>query len=107
MTLGLTDNTTSAADRGALDAAIIAAISARSDLAYDTASNVLTFTSAADGSAMTDLSFDITATDDTLVEANEDFDVTLASPASSTGITLTLGTHRNLRSLRRACRRWR
>lgn len=91
ITMGLTDHSTSAADHAAVLIAVQNAITsnARADLSL--AGNVLTFTSPMDGSAMADLVFSITATQDNIVEANENYDVTLGTPASSSGITLTLG----------------
>lgn len=90
ITINLTDNTTSTADRDALLSSVQNAITAggRTDLTL--IGNVLTFTSSADDSAMADLQFSITASQDSTLEANEDYDITLASPATTTGIAVTL-----------------
>lgn len=91
ITLGLNDNTTSAADHMALLASVQAAITAgsRTDLAL--AGNVLTFTGASDNTTMDDLVFAVTATEDPILEASEDYDVTLATPSTTTGISVSLG----------------
>lgn len=90
VTLGLTDNTTSSADRADLLAAIDAAIAARPELTRS--GNVLTFTSQSDGDSMADLSISLTAIQDSLVEANEHFDLSLSTPGSATGVSVSLGT---------------
>ena len=59
----------------------IAAYTGPGTLAFD--GTALTFTS--DGSPMGDLCIEVEAIDDTLVEGNEDFQVSIANPGSSTG----------------------
>ena len=89
ITLGLTDNTTGTGDHDALLAEVASAIAGRTDVAL--VGNVLTFTSATDGSTMPDVVFSITAIQDNTVEANEDYDVTITAPATTTGIAVSLG----------------
>jgi len=57
--LNLTDIDTSNLDYASLDSAIATASAARTDISYDSATNTLTWTSAADGSTMTPFVFDV------------------------------------------------
>jgi len=78
-----------------LDSAIAAATAGRGDISYDSASNTLTWTSAADGASMTPFVFEIAIVDDALVEGPEDYQISLSTPSSATGITpLTKATLR-------------
>ena len=91
ITLGLTDHSTSTADHDSLLAEVHAAITASGRTDIVLIGNLLTFTSPADNSTFDDLVFDITAVQDSTVEANEDYDVTLTAPATTSGISVTLG----------------
>ena len=55
----MTDGSSSASDHSALDAALVAAIGTRTDLAYTPPPNVLTYSSAIDVSTMADLGSDV------------------------------------------------
>lgn len=91
VTLGLTENSTSSGDHGAVLDAVQTAITAGARSELTLSGSVLTFTSSSDGDSMADLSFSMTATDDNTVEETEDFDVTLTSPGSTTGAAVATG----------------
>ena len=79
-----------AADYGNFFAAVNAAVAnytGPGTLAFD--GTTLTFTS--DGSAMGDLCIEVAAVDDALVEGDEDFNVSIANPSTTTGIDVVTG----------------
>ena len=84
--LNLSDVDTNSADHVSFVAAVNTAIGGRTDLTFDGVT--LTFTS--DGSPMTDLIIDLTAIDDALVEAVEDYTVSIANPLSTNGSDVQL-----------------
>ena len=83
----LTDLSTDSADYAAFEAAVLAAIGSRTDLAFS--GGVLTYTG--DGNAMPDLVINLTADDDSLTEGPESFQLDLAAPVSSTGSDIGVG----------------
>ena len=83
--LALSDIDTTSFDYAAFVTAVNTAIAGRSDLAFD--GTTLTYTG--DGNPMADLVIDLTATDDTLVEGDEDYSISIANPATATGGTIT------------------
>ncbi|WP_075082765.1 Calx-beta domain-containing protein [Mariniblastus fucicola] len=85
--LGLADVDTTSADYANFVAAVNAAVSGRSDLAFD--GTTLTYTG--DGSPMVDLMVEVGAIDDVLVEGAEDFTVSISSPNSTTGGDIAVG----------------
>ena len=100
--LSLTNGTTNAdgsdlATEAQFDAAVAAAVATYNggsdpgSLSYDGATNKLTFTSDGTG-AMGNLVIDLTAVNDTLVEGDESYTVALATPTSTTGSAIALGT---------------
>ena len=64
------------------------AIGSRTDLSFD--GTTLTYTG--DGNPMADLVINLTATADSQVEADEDYQVVLSSPGTTTVSDITLGT---------------
>jgi len=88
--LNLSDVDTNNLDYADLDSAIAAATAGRNDISYDSATNTLTFTSAADGSSMTPFIFEVAVVDDAFVEGPEDYQIVLSTPSSATGITSSL-----------------
>ena len=85
--LGLADIDTDATDYANFVAAVNAAIAGRSDLSFD--GTTLTFTGT--GSPMADLVIDLTAIDDLLIEATEDYTVLIFNPGSTTGSDVIAG----------------
>ncbi len=99
--LSLTNNTTNPdgsdlATEAQFDAAVAAAVAtynavpAQGTLSYDSSTNKLTFTS--DGHSMGNLVINLTAVNDTQLEANEQYTVAIATPTTTTGTPLALGT---------------
>ena len=88
--LGLTNIDTNAADLGTLNAAVSAAVAAYAgpgSLTFD--GTTLTFTSDGTG-AMAPLSIVLPTTPDGVFEGDEDFQISLANPGSSTGEIITI-----------------
>ena len=88
--LGLTNIDTNAADLGTLNAAVSAAVAAYAgpgSLTFD--GTTLAFTSDGTG-AMAPLSIVLPTTPDGVFEGDEDFQISLANPGSSTGETITI-----------------
>ena len=86
--LAIGDTDTTSADYANFVAAVndaVAAYSGPGSLAFD--GTTLTFTS--DGSPMGDLCIELTAIDDAIVEGSENFTVSIANPATTTGIDIT------------------
>ena len=87
--LSLSDISTDNLDYTDFVSAVDAAVSARTDLTFDSGSGLLTYTG--DGSPMTDLAFEILINDDALAEGPESYTVDLANPDSTTGSNIALG----------------
>ncbi len=87
--LSLSDVSTNSTDYAAFAAAVTAEIGARTDLAFNQVTGLLTYTG--DGNPMPDLVIDLGAFDDDLTEGTESYTVELASPASTTGSDIALG----------------
>ena len=85
--LSLTDIDTNSADYASFVAAVNAAIAGRPELAFD--GTMLTYTG--DGNPMADVSIDLGAVDDTLIEGDEDYTIAIANPTSATGSDVGLG----------------
>jgi len=85
-TLALANGSAADADHAAFAAAVTAAINSRTDLAFDEGTGVLTFTST--GAAMPPLVITLATVNDTLVEADETFTVSLSDAASPSGATV-------------------
>ena len=88
--LAIGDVDTTSADYASFVAAVndaIAAYTGPGTLAFD--GTTLTFTS--DGSPMGDLCIELTAVDDAIVEGSENFTVSIANPASTTGSDIATG----------------
>ena len=81
--LALANVSTTSADYASFTAAITAAIGARTDVVFDSGTGTLTYTGT--GSPMTDLTISLGAVNDSLVEGNEQYTVSLSSPGSTTG----------------------
>ena len=81
--LALANVSTTSADYASFTAAITAAIGARTDVVFDFGTGTLTYTGT--GSPMTDLTISLGAVNDSLVEGNEQYTVSLSSPGSTTG----------------------
>lgn len=79
--LSLTDLDTNSADYAAFATAVQTAVAADPTLSFNSGTGELTFTS--NGAAMNDLVFSIGATDDALVEGDEQLRVQLANPWGS------------------------
>ncbi len=90
--LGLNNIGTNSTDYADFVAAVNAAIGVRTDLSFD--GTTLTYTG--DGTAMADLVVSLAAVDDIFVEGPEDYTITLANPASTTGGTILLGATNNV-----------
>ena len=93
--LALTDIDTDSADYADFVTAVETAIAGRTDLAFDSTTGVLTYTSPADGAMMEDLIFSIAANADSDVETPEDYNIALSSVASSTGVAVEIDTMAN------------
>ncbi len=81
--LGLTDIGTDGADYGDLVAAINAAVAGDPTLTFNITSGTLTYTSPADGSALTDIMIDLPIINDSLIEGPENFSLNLTNALSS------------------------
>src|SRR6185312_4640653 len=86
--LALADISTTSADYANFAAAVTAAIGSRTDLAFNSGTGTLTFTGT--GSPMSDLVISLGTVNDTALEDNEQFKVSLASPGSGTGSSIAL-----------------
>ena len=82
--LTLANLETDSADYDDFVAAVQAAVSARSDLTFDAATEILTVTGA--GVEMADLFVELMAVDDAFIEGPERFQIMLADASSSTGL---------------------
>ena len=90
--VAIADVTTSTIDYADFDAAVSAAVTAYSgpgSFAWD--GTTLTFTADADNQSAGDLNITLGTVDDSIVEANEDYNVSLSNPVSLTGATVNLG----------------
>jgi flavin-binding protein dodecin len=85
--LGVMDVDTTSTDYASFVSAVNTAIAGRPDLSFD--GTTLTYT--ADGNPMADLVIDLAAVDDTLVESDEDYVVSISNPASTTGSSIVVG----------------
>ena len=85
--LRLANVETGSPDHGDFAAAVTAAIGARTDVAFNSTTGVLTFTG--DGNAFVGLDIDLSAMDDTFVEGPERYRVELANATSTTGAMVT------------------
>ncbi len=86
--LAIADLDTTWTDYGNFANAIQNAISGRSDLSFNSATGILTYT--ADGTPMRDVAFSVQANSDQLVEAPENYQIRLSAPSSSTGSETTI-----------------
>lgn len=86
----LTDITTSGGDHSSFVAALNVAVAGNPDVSFNSTTNTLTFTSAADGSVMTPLLVSLDLVNDSSIEGSETFDIRLSSPAATSGITVQL-----------------
>ena len=59
-------------------------------MTFDSVTNVLTYLAPADGASMTPLTISLATVADGVIEIREDFEVSLANPASATGITTSV-----------------
>ena len=84
--LSLSDIDTNIADYDDFVTAVQSAVSSRSDLVFDGVTGTLTFTST--GTAMSDLMISLDATDDTLAEGPELFQILLSNSGSTTGAAI-------------------
>ena len=89
--LAIADITTTSADYANLAAAVNAAIGARTDLSFDAGTGTLTYTGT--GSPMPNLVISLAAVNDGLVEGNEQYQVVLSNPGTTTVSDVTLGTN--------------
>ena len=92
VTLTLTDTTASATDHANFVTAVQVAVTAYSgpgSIAFNSATNVLSFTSDGTGT-MADLGISFAINNDSQLEMNEDFTVALSSPTSETGQVVTI-----------------
>ena len=87
--LGLNDLDTDSADHSRLIDAVEAAVAGRDDLTFDPATGELTFTAPSNGT-LEALEFSLVASVDGVVEGNEDFEITLSNPSSSTGSEVSI-----------------
>ena len=90
--ISLSDLTTSPNDYADINAAIALAISGNSDLAYDSSTGTLTFTSPSDGATMPPVVFDLGIVNDAFVEGSEQYNIALSNPGSTTGAPITVST---------------
>ena len=90
--LGLTDVDTTSADYSAFASAVNNAVAGRSDLTFDGT----TLTYVGDGNPMVDLVIDLTIIDDAVAEGPEDYVITIADPASTTGSVIATGPTTNV-----------
>ena len=95
--IDFTDNSTAANDLGAVTAnraELLAAIKTiadgRADLTFNDTTGKLTFTAQSVGDSMADITFTLTATEDSVIEADEQFTVLLTTPTSTTGANVDL-----------------
>ena len=92
--LALSDIDTTSADYADFVTAVNSAISSRPDLSFDAGSGTLTFTST--GAAMADLTINLGAQDDGLLEGPEHYDITLSNSGSTTGIVAGINPLSNM-----------
>ena len=95
--IDFTDDSTAANDLGAVTAnkaELLAAIKTiadgRSDLTFNDTTGQLTFEAQSAGDTMANITFTLTATEDSLIEADEQYTVSLTTPTSTTGANVTL-----------------
>ena len=88
--VSLSDLTTNAGDHGALAAAITSAIATRTNVAFDAATGILTFTAPSDGASLVPIVVDLPITNDVLVEGPEQFSIELSNAGSTTGVSSTI-----------------
>ena len=81
--LALADISTTSGDHANFVTAVNAAIGGRTDLSFDAGTGTLTYTGT--GSPMPDLVINLGTVNDTLLEGNEQYTVSLSSPGSTTG----------------------
>ena len=86
--LAIADISTTSADYASFAAAVTAAIGSRTDLAFNSGTGTLTFTGT--GSAMSDLVISLGTVNDSALEDNEQFKVSLTTPGSGTGSSIAL-----------------
>ena len=90
--LALVDVDTNSSDYADFTTAVNAAIAAYSGPGtYSLVGSTLTWTATADGQSATPLTISLGTTDDVAVEGNEDYTINLSSPASTTGVSVSLG----------------
>jgi len=90
--LSLTDIDTASSDYADFNAAVASAVGAYAGPgSYTWDGTSLTWTANADNQIPAGLTISLGATDDLAVEGNEDFTISLANPASSTGAVMNLG----------------
>ena len=87
--ISLSDISTDSTDYESFAVAINTAIGSRTDLTFDSGTQLLTYTG--DGFAMADLVIHLDLIDDGLTETPESYTVDLSNPASTTGADITLG----------------
>ena len=85
--LSLVNGTTTVADYASFVAAVNTAIGSRTDLTFDETRLIYT----GDGSAMANLTVSLAANDDSLIEGDESFTISIASPDSTTGVDTAVG----------------
>ncbi len=88
--LNLNDLTTNSSDYASIVAAITAAAAADPDVTFNAATGTLTYTAPTDGASLTPLTINLGLSTDALSEGNEDFQLELTNPASSSGAAVVI-----------------
>lgn len=88
--INLNDITTNSSDRSDLVSAITIAAATNPDVTFDASTNMLTYTSPADGSAMVPLTISLNLTNDSLIEGSESYSIRLSNPTATAGIAIQL-----------------
>ena len=91
--INFTDISTNSSDYTNFVTAIQTAVASRSDLSFNSATNVLTYTG--DGTAMVDLTINLGAVDDSLVEGPESYSISLSNESSATDAQVEIDTLSN------------
>ena len=90
--LALADVDTTSSDYADFNAAVASAVAAYSGPgSYSLVGSTLTWTAAADGQSADPLTISLNAIDDSTVEASEDYTLSLSSPSSTSGASVSLG----------------
>ena len=94
--LNLTDLSTNPSDYANIITAIQDAVSGNPDVTFDPTTGTLTYTSPTDGSTMTLIEIDLPIIDDMLIEGDEQYQLTLSNPTTTTDANVSVDPTANV-----------